>query len=291
MHSKLHSAWATLTGPKALNLNVVRLNNKTFESLARLAAQIGTFAAFLPCSDMSVAKGVAKATTPSMAVEAPNVSNRAPKLANMSNETASKTAPIQASRALAIFLIIAGFVGWAASFALTLERFHVAADPNATLSCDVASFISCKSVMLSPEAKLFGFPNPLIGLAAFMAPFFVGWAILAGAEFKAWFWRIFFVGHVGAFVFVLWLANTAIFDINALCPYCMIAWAAVIPLFWQLFLHGAREGYIWVPLRTVGFFVRLYDYAWLISLVTALTIALIIAIHFWSLWLRFFGLV
>ena len=291
MHSKLRSAWATLTGPKALNLNVVRLNNKTFESLARLAAQIGTFAAYLPCSDMSVALGVAKATTPSMPASTQIVSSSTPKLANMSTATDSKTAQIQASRPFAIFLIIAGLVGWAASFALTLERFHVASDPNATLSCDVASFISCKSVMLSPEAKLFGFPNPLIGLAAFMAPFFVGWAILAGAQFKAWFWRVFFIGHVGAFVFILWLANRAIFDINALCPYCMVAWAAVIPLFWQLFLHGAREGYVWVPIRTVGFFDRAYEYAWLISLVTALSIALAIAIHFWSLWLRFFGLV
>ena len=208
----------------------------------------------------------------------------------MSTANQPETAPIQASKALAIFLIVAGLIGWAASFALTLERFHVAADPNATLSCDVATFISCKSVMLSHQAKLFGFPNPLIGLAAFMAPFFVGWAILAGAKFAAWFWRIFFVGHVLALAFVIWLSHEAIFDIGSLCPYCMVAWAAVIPLFWQLFFHGTREGYIPVPIKTIGAFVRLYDYAWVFALVTALTIATIIAVRFWSLWLRFFGL-
>ena len=197
---------------------------------------------------------------------------------------------IQASKGFAIFLIVAGLVGWAASFALTLERFHVAADPNAKLSCDVATFISCKSVMLSAQAKLFGFPNPLIGLAAFMAPFFVGWAILAGAQFAAWFWRVFFLGHVLALTFVLWLAKEAIFDIGSLCPYCMVAWAAVIPLFWQLLFHGAREGYLPVPIRSINWFVRLYDYAWVFALVTALSIALVIAIRFWSLWLRFFGI-
>ncbi len=187
-------------------------------------------------------------------------------------------------------MIVTGAIGWTASFLLTLERFHVASDPNATLSCDVATFISCKSVMLSPEAKLLGFPNPLIGLAAFMAPFFIGFAILAGAKFAAWFWRTLFGGMVLGFSFVTWLFTVAVFDIGALCPYCMIAWAAMIPLFWQLFAHGAREGYLPVPLSTVGFFVRAYDYAWLVALVNLLIIAITILIHFWNLWLQFFGI-
>ena len=209
----------------------------------------------------------------------------------MSTSIDPKNPQIQASKGLGIFMIIAGLVGWVASMMLTIERLHLAADPNATLSCDVATFISCKSVMLSHQAKLFGFPNPLIGLAAFMAPFFIGWAIVAGAEFKTWFWRFFFAGNTLGFVFVLWLSHEAIFDINALCPYCMIAWAAMIPLWWQLFFHGVREGYLAMPVRTIGFFIRAYDYAWLFALVTALGIALAIAIHFWSLWLRYFGLV
>lgn len=208
----------------------------------------------------------------------------------MSEQISAKTPSIEASKGLAWFLIVAGATGWIASFLLTLERFHVAADPNATLSCDVATFISCKSVMLSPEAKLFGFPNPLIGLAAFMAPFFIGFAILAGAKFTAWFWRVFFLGHVLALVFVTWLFTVAVFDIGALCPYCMIAWAATIPLFWQLLAHGTREGYIPVPLKSVGFFVRAYDYAWVIALIHALAIAVTILIHFWNLWLQFFGI-
>jgi uncharacterized membrane protein len=208
----------------------------------------------------------------------------------VSEQSAVKTPSIEASKPLAWFLIVAGATGWIASFLLTLERFHVAANPDATLSCDVATFISCKSVMLSPEAKLLGFPNPLIGLAAYFAPFLVGFAILAGAKFAAWFWRWFFVGHALGFVFVTWLFSVAVFDIGALCPYCMVAWAASIPLFWQLLAHGAREGYIPVPLKTVGFFVRAYDYAWLIALINILFVAITILIHFWNLWLKFFGL-
>lgn len=208
----------------------------------------------------------------------------------MSELKSQNASQIEASRALGIFLIIAGVTGWVAAFLLTLERFHVAADPNATLSCDVATFISCKSVMLSPEAKLFGFPNPLIGLAAFMAPVFVGFAILAGAKFAAWFWRIFFVGNLLAYIFVTWLFTVAVFDIGALCPYCMIAWLATIPMFWQLLAHGAAQGYLPVPIRSIEFFVRAYDYAWVISLVNLLAIALTIMVQFWNLWLQFFGI-
>lgn len=208
----------------------------------------------------------------------------------MSELISRKTSSIEASKPLAWFLIVAGATGWLASFLLTLERFHVAADPNATLSCDVATFISCKSVMLSPEAKLFGFPNPLIGIAAFMAPFLIGFAILAGAKFASWFWRVFFVGHTLALIFVTWLFFVAVFEIGALCPYCMVAWAAAIPLFWQLLAHGAREGYLPVPIKTVGFFVRAYDYAWVVSLIHLMAIAITIMIQFWNLWLQFFGL-
>ena len=206
----------------------------------------------------------------------------------MNSEKSAKPTQIEASKPLAIFLIVAGIVGWIASFLLTLERFHVAADPNATLSCDVASFISCKSVMLSPEAMLFGFPNPLIGLATFVAPIAVGVAVLAGASFAAWFWRLFFAGNVLAFVWVLWLSSEAIYEIGALCPYCMVAWIAVIPMFWQLFAHGAREGYLPMPAKSIGFFFKFYDWAWLAALLTAMAIALEIAIKFWTLWLQFF---
>jgi uncharacterized membrane protein len=208
----------------------------------------------------------------------------------MSTQNEAKSPSTEASRGFALFLVLAGLMGWLASFLLTLDRFNVASNPNEKLACDVASFISCKSVMLSDQAALFGFPNPLIGVASFVAPIAVGFAILAGAKFANWFWQLFFVGHALAMVFVIWLAQAAIFDIGALCPYCMVAWAAVIPLFWQLLTHGAREGYLPVPAKSINFFFKAYDWAWLISLATILVIATVIAIKFWTLWLDFFGL-
>lgn len=192
------------------------------------------------------------------------------------------------SKSYAWYSIIFGLLGWTAAFALTLERIHVASDPDAVLSCDMNIFISCKSVMLTDQARLFGFPNPLIGLAAFMAPVFVGFAILAGAKFKMWFWRIYLVGLSMGFLFVLWLFVQSTFVIHVLCPYCMVAWVAMIPLFWRTFIWAGAEGVIDVPVRTVGWFVKAQDNSWVFTIGTELLAALAIIVSFWNSWYLLF---
>jgi uncharacterized membrane protein len=181
-------------------------------------------------------------------------------------------------------LIITGVIGWLAAFSLILERLHVAANPNATLSCDLNPFISCKSVMLTEQARLLGFPNPIIGLAAFIFPIAVGAAILAGAKFALWFWRLFATGVTMGFLFVVWLWTQSTFVINVLCPYCMVAWLAMIPMFWTVTLFLLREGVIETPLRFAGFLDRAYERTWLWVLSTDLLIAAVIVIRFWSSW-------
>jgi uncharacterized membrane protein len=191
---------------------------------------------------------------------------------------------VSPSRSFAVLSIVAGVIGWSAAFALTLERLHVLANPNATLSCDMNIFISCKSVMLTKQASLLGFPNPLIGLAAFVAPIVVGFAILAGAQFKQWFWRIYLVGISMGFIFVLWLFSQSTYVIHVLCPYCMLAWLAMIPLFWRTFIWAGAEGIIDVPVKLVGWFVRTQDSTWAYSLITEVLAALAIVFSFWQSW-------
>jgi uncharacterized membrane protein len=191
---------------------------------------------------------------------------------------------IGAPKSLAVLLIVSGIVGWAAAFVLTLERIRVATNPDATLSCDVSPFISCKSVMLTEQARLFGFPNPLIGIAAFFAPILVGVAILAGAKFARWFWQLFSVGVTLGFTFVVWLFSQSLFSIGVLCPYCMVAWAGMIPIFWSVILYGAREGFVPTPIRSVNFFVAAYDWHWVFTIGTALFMISSIIWKFWDLW-------
>ncbi len=200
------------------------------------------------------------------------------------NQHTKEKPVIQGTTSLAWTLIIGGVIGWIGALALTIERLHVASNPDAVLSCDISPFISCKSVMLTEQAALLGFPNSLIGLAAFFAPVLIGAAILAGASFAKWFWQLFTLGMAAGFVFVIWLFTQSLFVIGALCPYCMVAWSGMIPMFWKQFLFSAREGIVPVPLKTVGFFVAAYDWHWLFTFGTFGAIITTTIWRFWDLW-------
>ncbi len=232
--------------------------------------------------------GVAGSTPLSMALDPKNVTNRPCHTGFVSTELKAEKQPngitLEPTRGFAITLIWTGILGWFAAFSLVLERIHVATNPEAVLSCDLNPFISCKSVMLTAQASLFGFPNPLIGVASFVAPIAVGVAILSGAKFAAWFWRLFAIGITLGFIFVLWLWIQSTFVIGVLCPYCMVAWAAMVPLFWKVILFGAKDGFIDTPLRFVGFFDRAYDKAWLFTVLTEVVIIAIIIARFWTSW-------
>lgn len=178
-------------------------------------------------------------------------------------------------------LIAMGILGWIASFGLTLERIQVAADPGHATPCDISPFISCKSVMLSEQAALFGFPNPLIGIGAFVAPIVVGAAILAGASFKPWFWRLFLAGHVLAMVFVVWLFSQSVYDIGSLCLYCMVAWSATIPLFWLSLGAAAKAGALG-KLEKYG--QEILSWTPALTVVSYLALLVPIMIHFWRFW-------
>lgn len=202
----------------------------------------------------------------------------------VSNESVSQNELYSASKSMAWQWIIFGILGWIAALALTLEKIHVLEHPNDALSCDLNVFVSCKSVMASWQSHIFGFPNPIIGLAAFVAPILVGVAVLAGAKFADWFWRMFLAGLSLAFIFVLWLSSQSIFVINVLCPYCILAWLAVIPLFWHTLLWMAAEDLIQAPVSWTAFLDSAHKRAWLFTLATEAVVATVIIVHFWSAW-------
>ena len=180
----------------------------------------------------------------------------------MASPSQTHTRPV----ALAVWLIIAGVIGWWAAFQLTLERIHLLADPNASLSCDFSILVQCRANLESWQGMVFGFPNPLIGLGAWVAPIVVGVAILARARFARWFWWLFEAGMVFAICFVIWLISQSIFVLGTLCPWCMVTWSVTIPSFFAVTLHIFRSGIVpapagvrkvaetlmgWVPLITV----------------------------------------
>lgn len=176
---------------------------------------------------------------------------------------------------LAVWLIVAGSIGWWAAFSLTMERFHLLLDPTATASCDFSVLVQCTANLESAQGSVFGFPNPILGLTGWVAPIVVGVALLAGGRFARWFWWLFWAGLAFAFGFVCWLIGQSIFVLSTLCPWCMVTWVVTIPTFYAVSVHLLRSGIVPVGARiqrTAGAFM-----AW-VPLVAILSFAVVAVI-------------
>jgi uncharacterized membrane protein len=174
-------------------------------------------------------------------------------------------AKVEPTIKLAWVMIITGLVGLFGAVSLTIERIHVWLNPDATLSCDVNVWISCKSVMLKPQASLFGFPNSFLGVLAFLAPIAMGVAALLGYRFSKSLWRVFYSGIGIGMVFVGFLFSQSNYVIGILCPYCMVVWAAMIPLFVYTTIFMMREKISGGPKFLVKNIEAIAEWGWVIA--------------------------
>jgi uncharacterized membrane protein len=165
---------------------------------------------------------------------------------------------------LAIWLLIAGLLGVWAAFTLTVEKFEAYANPTKKASCDISVFVNCSVNLKSAEGSVFGFPNPLMGIAGWAAVIVVAVSLLAGARFPKWYWAVFNLGILFALGLVIFLMHATFFHLGTLCIYCLITWAVTIPTFWAVTLRNlatlprpgrftrfARAAYGWVPILTL----------------------------------------
>ncbi|MHA6626594.1 vitamin K epoxide reductase family protein [Pseudonocardia sichuanensis] len=193
------------------------------------------------------------------------------------------------TRAIGWILTGAGGIGTLAAFALILDRIALLEDPAHVPSCSINPLLSCGPVMDSPQAEVFGFPNPLIGLVAFPVVATTGIVVLAGVALPRWYWLGMQAGTTAGVVFVHWLIAQSLYRIGALCPYCIAVWIVTITAFWYLTLHNLATARSGVPSRwrRAGSAVASYHSALLVG--WFLLIAGLIANAFWSYWVSLLG--
>ena len=182
-------------------------------------------------------------------------------------------------RPFALTLLVTGVIGWIASAILVLERLELYRDPDHVTSCDINPWVSCGQVMGTWQSELFGFPNPLIGIIAFAVVITTAMAALAGARFGRWYWIGLQIGVTAGMVFVIWLWSQALFTIYILCLYCMIVWAAMIPLFILLTVRNLAHGIIPAPPRLVRF---ASEWAWTLVAITYVAVAASVFFRFFT---------
>ena len=186
--------------------------------------------------------------------------------------------PVRVSRASAIWILIAGAIGFTAAFTLTVEKIELLINPAYVPSCSINPVLSCGSVMVTPQAALFGFPNPLIGIASFAVVVVTGILAVTNVRLPQWYWSGLAVGTLLGTVFVHWLIWQSLYDIGALCPYCMVVWAVTIPLLVVVSSIALR------PLSGNPVARIVHQWRWSLVALWFTALLLMIFVRFWNYW-------
>jgi uncharacterized membrane protein len=189
--------------------------------------------------------------------------------------------PVLTDRLIGWILTVGGLVGALAAFVLMVEKVALLKDPAYTPSCSINPILSCGSVMTTAQAEVFGFPNPLIGVAAFPVVAATGVAVLAGARLPRWWWLSLQAGALFGVVLVHWLFVQSLYRIGALCPYCMVVWVVMILIFSYLTLHNAERGHLPAPRRIIGVLLMVHS---TVPLIWLLILAALIGVRFADYW-------
>lgn len=177
------------------------------------------------------------------------------------------------SKSRAVFLLIFSLVGIAASFIITWEKIELLKDPNHVTSCSINPLLSCQNVMQSPQASVFGFPNPFLGLIGFSMIFAFAFIGLFVKKFHAVLYFLLLGGLTFAVGFSTWLFHEAVFEIAAICVYCVAVWLCSYIMFADvlLLLIGSATNK-----PTIA------GWGWIVGLAGWLILVLIIFARYWD---------
>lgn len=192
--------------------------------------------------------------------------------------------PKTLEQAIGYILTIGGSIGFLAAFTLTIEKIQMLKDPAFVPSCNLSPLLSCGSVMITDQASVFGFANSLIGITGFAVVVTIGMGLLAGAKYKRWFWLGLQAGTIFGIAFVHWLMYQSIFVIGKLCPYCMVVWSIMLPIFFYTTLYNLRVSNIKVAGKLKQFSGFVQRHHGDILILWYLLIIGTILVRFWDYW-------
>lgn len=193
--------------------------------------------------------------------------------------TLDDDAPLTERMSLKIVLILGSIMGLLASSMLVLEKINFWTNKAKGLStdsaCSINPIVGCGNVINTPEASIFwDIPNPLIGVIGFSMLLLASVFIASNLTLKDWHWGGIQIGVIFGISIVSWLQWQTIFDLHALCPYCMVTWAAMIPVFWvvtarnlRTYLPGSKIAAIvsdWTLLWTLLHFIVIMATIWFV---------------------------
>ncbi len=205
-----------------------------------------------------------------------------PVTAEPATHTGAPRAPLRSgvSPLRAWWVLIGGAVGLLASLTLTVEKIELLRNPSYVPSCNVNPILSCGSVMVTPQAAVLGFPNPLLGIVGFTVVVVTGVLAVTKVPLPQWYWVGLTAGILVGAAFVHWLIFQSLYRIGALCPYCMVVWVVTISLLVVFASIVAAPA-----LDRAGTATRLlYQWRWSVATLWFTAVFLLIMARFWDYW-------
>lgn len=144
-------------------------------------------------------------------------------------------------------MLVASLASLVASFVLSVDALRLAEDPSADLGCNINAVISCGTVAGSWQSQLLGFPNAFLGLVSEPVVITLAVASLGGVRFPRWFMAVAQGFYTIGLVFAYWLFQQAMFDIGALCPWCLLVTLATTLVFFELTYVNIRDDNLFLP--------------------------------------------
>lgn len=188
-----------------------------------------------------------------------------------------------APRELSWLMTIGGLIGVFASLMLIMSEKEKLTNPNAVLLCDVNPLIGCgKWIGTWQNEVFFGISNAVLGLAFFAGVAALGLALVTNGVFGTWLWRALTVGVVGGIVWVMWFAYQSYFVEGSLCPYCVLTWFVMIPLFVHVLARTLQAGHWGKGAMKAG--SALTRNRWLIVGIIYAALIVFTIFYFWEKW-------
>lgn len=117
-------------------------------------------------------------------------------------------------------------------------------------------------------------PNPLIGIASFSVVIVAGVLAAGGVALPRWFWTGLSLGSVAGIALIVFLIYSSLFEIHALCLWCMLVWT-IMPIVLATSVAAALGTKATQQVRQL---LAALVLLWYIVVIT------LIAVQFWDYW-------
>lgn len=150
--------------------------------------------------------------------------------------------PAGPSREYGWVALVTSVIGLWASAALAIDFVNRLQDETYVAGCDINPMIGCGLFLDTPAASVAQIPNVVVGVAAFPVIATLAVVILSGIALPTWLWRGLSLGTLVGVGFVTYLQYQAMFVLHGLCPWCLVIWAVMIPLFVHTVARAGQAG-------------------------------------------------